>query len=95
MRGFTRFWIKQWIRLYILKPLGLNVDEIEFGDRFFDRETSGTHFRQKQYIHIPSVKEVVLQIKRAGFELVYMERGSAISNKDQYESSPMFYLCKK
>ncbi len=94
IRGFTLFWTKQWIKLFILKPLGFKIDEIEFGDRFFERSSKGTPFL-KQYIHIPSAKRVLKQIKYAGFKLIYMECHSTISDKNPMKFSPMFYVCKK
>ena len=94
MRGFAFFWIQQWIKLFILKPFGFRIDEIEFGDRFFTREGDGTRF-QKQYIHIPSVKDVLRQIERAGLKLIYSGQGSQIYDKNQPEYPPMFYVCQK
>ncbi len=90
LKGFTLFWIKQWIKIYILKPLGFNIKEMDFGDRFFyDRN------RKKQFIHIPSLKEINEQISIAGFKLIFNEKSNIISPKDNQKFPPMFYVCKK
>lgn len=91
-RGFQGFWIKQWIRFYLLKPLGFSIDEVDFGDRFFQR--GETKFK-KQYIHIPSKEEVKTQINKAGFELVSMEESDKLSEAKNPDTPIMFYVCKK
>lgn len=99
--GFFLFWTKQWIRFYLLKPLGFKIEELDFGDRFFAREANGTKFKQKQFIHIPDINKVKKQIAEAGFELIFAEREDKIEtgdlhNKDNvYNWKPMFYVCKK
>ena len=78
VRGFRLLWVKQWIKLFLLKPLGFKIREIEVGDRFFkDRK------REEQYINIPAKRDVLCQIFRAGFELVYNEKDNVISPKDK------------
>lgn len=94
LKGFMFFWLKQWFKLNILKPLGFRVDEIDFGDRFFARETSGAQFEQKQYIHIPSINEVRGQLSDTGFEFVFMKQEHKIAKK-RAEYSPMFYVYRK
>lgn len=101
------FWIKQWLKIYLLKPLGFNIKEIEFGDRFFSRESGGTEFKEKQYIHIPNINEVKKQIQNSGFKIVESltmgdisktdasERGSTLTKKDNAAKSPVFYICSK
>lgn len=106
--SYIMFWIKQWIRFFILKPLGFNIEEVDFGDRFFVRESiSGKESKQKQYIHIPNVKEVKKQINASGFELVEMTSMKDISSEDSQMGratlstkehptlSPIFYVCRK
>ncbi len=91
---FTLFWIKQWIRFYILKPLGFTIEEINYGDMFFNREDNNKIFQQKQYIHIPSLKEVQNQIIYVGFNLVLVEKGNNICFNNTGKHTPMFFVCK-
>lgn len=93
LKGFTFFWIKQWMRFYLLRPLGLKIDEIDFGDRFFERENSGTMFVQKQFIHIPSLSEVKQQLNEVGFVPVLIDRPNKIAKNDK--NSSMVYVCRK
>ena len=96
-RGFTLFWLTQWVKLYLLKPLGFRIDEEEWGDRFFSKETSAKdnipHY-EKQYIHIPSVAEVKRAIQKAGFVLALCTFSHLVAPKSG-TSSPMFYICRK
>lgn len=95
IRGYTIFWILHWIKFYILKPLGFKIKEVDFGDRFFDREGTDKPCNQKQYIHIPSLKNVKEQIANVGFDLVFIARSNTISPEETGEAPPMFYVCKK
>ncbi|MFB6295123.1 MAG: class I SAM-dependent methyltransferase, partial [Candidatus Nanohaloarchaea archaeon] len=94
-RGYTRFWIKQWIKLHLLKPLGFQADEEEFGDRFFETSNTDISYPKKQYIHIPKVENVIEMVEDVGFELVENRRAQAIAEDEDHRLNPMFYVCRK
>ncbi|MBW2981999.1 class I SAM-dependent methyltransferase, partial [Candidatus Woesearchaeota archaeon] len=89
------FWTWQAFKMYALKPLGLNIKEIEWGDRFFKAVAKGV--TQYNYIHIPSRKEVKEMVKEAGFGLVYNAKRSEITDKDNNLDSGncTFWVCRK
>lgn len=101
------FWIKEWVKFYILKPLGFNIEEVDFGDLFFKRNYPDIKLNQRQFIHLASRKEVEEQVKNAGFKLV-MKKGmgeiseedanlmrGSLSKKFNSYKSPIFYVCLK
>ncbi len=86
-RIWSIFWLKQWIKFYFLKPLGFNIIEQDYGDRFFERTTvtSKKTYRTQQYIHIPTLNEVEQEIKKAKFKIIEI-----------YEKNPpTFFICQK
>ncbi len=96
-REYSLFWIKQRIRFYVLKPLGFSVPEIDFGDRFFERESYDPErtFATRQYIHIPSIREVKHLIAASGFTLIAVCRDRSVPEIDAGKHPPVFYICGK
>lgn len=95
LQGFLIFWSKQWVKIYIQKPLGFNISEVEFGDYFYKLESIREKNIQKQYAHMPRLKFVKEQIAKVGFDLVFNERAATISSKNEGNVSPIFFICKK
>lgn len=101
------FWIIQWIKFYLLKPLGFEIKELDFGDHFFTRPYKIENKKVKQFIHYTSRKEVEEQIQNAGFTIKMCKRMGDLSKKDaeameasmskNFDSfkSPIFYICQK
>ena len=90
LKSFFKLWIKMWFKIYLLKPLGLNIREADFGDLFFKYKG-----RDEQFIHIPSKREVKKQLLDVGFKIILMEKSNIISPKDKLETPPNFYVCRK
>lgn len=89
------FWLGQWAKLYLLKPIGFKIDEQEWGDRFFKRESSNLRYTSKQYTCIPSLKEIIQDINKTDFELVFNEYKNTILYEDIYTGNCMFFICRK
>ncbi|MBC8500302.1 MAG: class I SAM-dependent methyltransferase [Nanoarchaeota archaeon] len=91
------FWIKQFFRMYIMKPIGFKVEEQEWGDRFFRRGKS-TDYGTDMYIHISSLSEVKNMIEEAGFVLEFNDYRNTIAPEDSLLKDSvncMFFVCKK
>lgn len=94
---FLWFWVWQWVRFYILKPLGWPVAEVDFGDRFFDREVGDSQqtYRSQQFIHIATKREVTRQMQAAGLTVLEANGSLQISAADVRAYPPVFYVGKK
>jgi len=96
-RRFALFWLQQALRFSVMKPLGFDIPEVDYGDRFFEREPSepGSTHRTTQYIHIPSRGEVCAQIADAGLALLEANGELQISAQDIMTHPPVFYVCRR
>ena len=94
------FWIWQAFKIYILKNIGFNTEEIDFGDRFFKREVSsdekGNTYSTKQYIHIPSINEVKNQINQIdNLKILEINKSLQKDNKKPKKRNPVFFVVQK
>lgn len=104
---YSLFWAKKWVKYYILRSLGFKIEEIDFGDLFFNRNYKGKKLKQRQFIHIINTREIEEQIKNAGFKIDMRKSMGEISKEDadlmrgslskKFNSykSPIFYICVK
>jgi ubiquinone/menaquinone biosynthesis C-methylase UbiE len=94
---YSLYWLWQWIRFNVLKRVGFDIDEVDFGDRFFTRETSDNKrtFMSRQYIHIPSIAEVCDAINQAGLAIVEINGRLQVNEKKPIRYNPVFYVCQK
>jgi ubiquinone/menaquinone biosynthesis C-methylase UbiE len=98
---FSFFWLKNFLKLFILKPIGIKIQEVDFGDYIFTRYVDGIKLEQKQFMHIAKEKTIIRQLKQAGFNLIFAKRENEISDKDihdkdnVYDYPPMFFVCQK
>lgn len=98
---FNFFWIKNFLKLYILKPLGIKIKEVDFGDYIFVRNIDGVNLKQTQFMHIANESTVIKQLKRTGFNIIFAKRENEISDIDihdqdnVYNHPPMFFVCQK
>jgi len=105
--SYLFLWIKNWIKFYLLKPLGFNIKEIDFGDLFFERNYKIGGISPRQFIHCAGGKEVEAQVIKSGFKLEMKKGMGKLSQEDanfmrgslskDFNSlkSPVFYVCLK
>jgi ubiquinone/menaquinone biosynthesis C-methylase UbiE len=94
-KNFKRRWMKQLFRIHILRRLGFRIDEIDFGDTFFQRSPKSV---RKQFMHFPNVSHVVQLLNASGFELIEMrERLSFGEEKPHFADryNCMMYVARK
>ncbi len=98
---FSLFWLKNFLKLYILKPLGIKIKEVDFGDYIFVRNIDGVNLRQTQFMHIANETTVIEQLKQAGFNIIFAKRENEIADIDihdqdnVYNHPPIFFVCQK
>jgi ubiquinone/menaquinone biosynthesis C-methylase UbiE len=105
--SYLFLWMKLWFKFYILKPLGFKIEEVDFGDWFFQRNYLENGRKRFQFIHFTSQKEMEEMIGRAGFALAIRKTMGELSKEDadsmqgsmskDFNSmkSPVFYVCLK
>lgn len=94
--GQELIWITQFVRLYLLKPLGYKTLEKDFGDYYFKRD-SETTYPIEQFVSFMDVNEVKKLHEGLGYEVVLMKMRSEITKEDDTLTSGdvMFFVCKK
>jgi len=94
--GQELIWITQFIRLYLLKPLGYKTLEKDFGDYYFTRD-SETSYPISQFVSFMDVNEVKKIHEALGFSLKLMKMRSDITKEDNSLSSGdvMFFVFQK
>lgn len=83
-------WLKELFRLFILKPLGFNIFELEYGDMFFNKPW----YSGKQFIHIYGKNEIKSELKKEGLTIIEHTHGNVTNWANRYPP-PMFWVCKK
>lgn len=87
-------WIAQWIKVNILKYIGIKVLESEFGDIFL-QPNDYDYDRQKQFVHLPSFNEVEGLLKESKFQVVYCNNINLIAENEVSQRNCTFFVCQK
>jgi SAM-dependent methyltransferase len=86
-RQFSFFWLKKWIKSNILKHIWFNIPELEYWDIFFKRNN---YSEMKQYIYIPTIKEVLNELDLVWFKTIETEKIIRL-----WKDIARFFVCKK
>jgi SAM-dependent methyltransferase len=94
--GQELIWITQFIRLYLLKPLGYKTLEKDFGDYYFTRD-SETSYPISQFVSFMDVNEVKKLHEGLVFKTKLMKMRSEITKDDNSLTSGdvMFFVFQK
>lgn len=92
---YWKSWIGSWTRIKILKPMGFQVKEADFGDIIFSEEKKGIKYNHGQFMHIYSISEAIKQINKVGFEILEINKNLQINKKDIRKHPPVFYVVRK
>jgi len=94
--GQELIWITQFVRLYLLKPLGYKTLEKDFGDYYFTRD-SETSYPVSQFVSFMDVNEVQKIHEDLGYTTKLMKMRSEITKEDEKLTSGdvMFFVFQK
>ena len=104
---YIGLWMFKWFKFYVLRNLGIEIEEVDYGDMFFRRHLGKKKLKQRQFIHIAGRGEVENLIKISGFKLLLRrpmgqlsrsdanEMQGSLSSSDNSYKSPVFYICEK
>lgn len=96
---FTKFWIKEWFRFYVLQTLGLtetkkdSFGDIDFEEKFLNRKGKGEVL--KQSIHIPNIHDFISDVEKYGFSTQEVIEDMQRYPDENRKTPPVVYIFKK